>query len=157
MFKVNNRNTRTRCEICLKLTRKIPERYHISYMIYGTRYHISLTLNAITFSLFTLFCRNLSHISQTEYFPDSFSFTNKHIGIHFMSFNDWVFQWKMSFSPDANKQAQKVIFSLEIQKPAKPRLIFNNSIVTRSIPAQIQAVFHVSDSFSTRENRQPKN
>ena len=25
-FKVNNRNTRTRCEICSKLTRKTPER-----------------------------------------------------------------------------------------------------------------------------------
>ena len=26
MFKVNNRNTRTRCEICSKLTTKTPER-----------------------------------------------------------------------------------------------------------------------------------
>ena len=26
MFKVNNKNTRTRCEICSKLTIKIPER-----------------------------------------------------------------------------------------------------------------------------------
>ena len=26
MFKVNNRNTRTRCEICSKLTIKVPER-----------------------------------------------------------------------------------------------------------------------------------
>ena len=26
MFKVNNRNTRTRCEICSKLTKKTPER-----------------------------------------------------------------------------------------------------------------------------------
>ena len=26
MFKVNNRNTRSRCEICSKLTTKIPER-----------------------------------------------------------------------------------------------------------------------------------
>ena len=26
MFKVNNRNTRTRCEICSKLTIKTPER-----------------------------------------------------------------------------------------------------------------------------------
>ena len=26
MFKINNRNTRTRCEICLKLTIKTPER-----------------------------------------------------------------------------------------------------------------------------------
>ena len=28
MFKVNNRNTRTRCEICSKLTLKIPEQRH---------------------------------------------------------------------------------------------------------------------------------
>ena len=28
MFKVKNRNTRTRCEICSKLTIKIPERRH---------------------------------------------------------------------------------------------------------------------------------
>ena len=28
MFEVNNRNTRTRCEICSKLTVKIPERRH---------------------------------------------------------------------------------------------------------------------------------
>ena len=28
MFKVNNRNTRTRCEICSKLTIKIPDRRH---------------------------------------------------------------------------------------------------------------------------------
>ena len=28
MFKVNNRNTRTRCEIYSKLTTKIPERRH---------------------------------------------------------------------------------------------------------------------------------
>ena len=28
LFKVNNRNTRARCEICSKLTIKIPERRH---------------------------------------------------------------------------------------------------------------------------------
>ena len=28
MFKFNNKNTRTRCEICSKLTIKIPERRH---------------------------------------------------------------------------------------------------------------------------------
>ena len=41
MFKVNNRNTGTRCEICLKLAIKIPERSgtfivnfeHISYLV----------------------------------------------------------------------------------------------------------------------------
>ena len=28
LFKVNTRNTRTRCEICSKLTIKVPERRH---------------------------------------------------------------------------------------------------------------------------------
>ena len=30
MFKVNNRNTRTRCEICSKLSIKTPERHHFT-------------------------------------------------------------------------------------------------------------------------------
>ena len=30
MFKVNNRNTRTRCEICSKLTIKTPERHYFA-------------------------------------------------------------------------------------------------------------------------------
>ena len=31
LLKVNNRNNRTRCEICLKLTIKTPERHHCLY------------------------------------------------------------------------------------------------------------------------------
>ena len=43
MFKVNNRNTRTRCEICLKLTVKTPfsrvfivdfEQVHVSWVLF---------------------------------------------------------------------------------------------------------------------------
>ena len=34
MFKVNNRNTRTRCEICSKLTIKIPERRRVVTCIF---------------------------------------------------------------------------------------------------------------------------
>ena len=29
MFKVNNKNTRARCEICSKLTKETPERHHL--------------------------------------------------------------------------------------------------------------------------------
>ena len=36
MFKVNTRNTRTRCEICLKLTVKTPERRHWRIWTYFT-------------------------------------------------------------------------------------------------------------------------
>ena len=46
--------------------------------------------------------------------------------------NNWVFQWKMSFDPDPNKQAQEVIFSRKIQKSSQLSLIFNNNIVTQS-------------------------
>ena len=37
MFKLNNKNTRTRCELCSKLTIKTPKRRHFPY----TKAHIS--------------------------------------------------------------------------------------------------------------------
>ena len=40
LFKVNNRNTRTRCEICSKLTINTPERRHGDVLVY-----LLLTLN----------------------------------------------------------------------------------------------------------------
>ena len=44
MFKVNSRNTRTRCEICSKLTIKTPERRHwrLSGVFIVNFEHISL-------------------------------------------------------------------------------------------------------------------
>ena len=47
--------------------------------------------------------------------------------------NNWTFQWKMSFNPDSNKQAQEVLFSRKIQKSSQLSLIFNNNIVTQSL------------------------
>ena len=41
--------------------------------------------------------------------------------------NSWAFQWKMSFNPDINKQAQEVIFSRKLQKPNHPSLTFKNT------------------------------
>ena len=37
MFKVNNKNSRTRCEICSKLTIKIPERSQWRKNLFGYR------------------------------------------------------------------------------------------------------------------------
>ena len=42
---------------------------------------------------------------------------------------DWVFQWKMNFNPDPNKQAQEVIFSRKINKINHLPLIFNQDLV----------------------------
>ena len=46
--------------------------------------------------------------------------------------SNWAFQWKMSFNPDINIQAQKVIFSRRLQKSNHPSLTFNNTGVTQS-------------------------
>ena len=46
--------------------------------------------------------------------------------------NKWAFQWKMSFNPDPNKQAQEVIFSRKLNKLDHPSLNFNNTVVIQS-------------------------
>ena len=43
--------------------------------------------------------------------------------------NAWANQWKMTFNPDFNKQAQEVIFSRKIRKTSHPPLTFNNNSV----------------------------
>ena len=45
---------------------------------------------------------------------------------------NWPFQWKMSFNPNTNKQAQKVIFSRKLWKLNHPSLTFNSANVTKS-------------------------
>ena len=56
MFKVNNRNTRTRCEICSKLTIKIPERCHwrrsgILIANFGHILHLVLVVLLLTLNM----------------------------------------------------------------------------------------------------------
>ena len=55
--------------------------------------------------------------------------------------NNWDFQWKMSFNPDLNKQAQEVLFSRKIQESSQPSLIFNNNIVTQSLTQKHLGMF----------------
>ena len=43
--------------------------------------------------------------------------------------NAWVNQWKITFNPDPNKQAQEIIFSRKIRKTSHPPLTFNNDSV----------------------------
>ena len=40
--------------------------------------------------------------------------------------NAWANQWKITFNPDSNKQAQEVIFSCKTKKISHPPLNFNN-------------------------------
>ena len=44
----------------------------------------------------------------------------------------WAYQWKMTFNPDASKQAQEIIFSRKRSLIHHPPLSFNGSIVQKS-------------------------
>ena len=46
--------------------------------------------------------------------------------------SNWDFNWKMSFNPDVNKQAQEVIFNQKIRSNIHPPLVFNNNIVSQA-------------------------
>ena len=46
--------------------------------------------------------------------------------------SNWVFQWKMSFNPDTNKQVQEVIFSRNLRKSNHPSVTFSSTSVTQS-------------------------
>ena len=39
------------------------------------------------------------------------------------------YKWKMSFTPDLNKQAQEVIFSRKLNKPSHSKIVFNSALV----------------------------
>ena len=45
---------------------------------------------------------------------------------------EWAFQWKMSFNPDPNKQAQELIFSHRVQMTNHPPLFFNEIVVLKT-------------------------
>ena len=44
----------------------------------------------------------------------------------------WAFQWKMSFNPDPNKQAQEVFFSRKLKKVCHYPLRFDNNKVSQA-------------------------
>ena len=46
---------------------------------------------------------------------------------------EWAFNWKMSFYPDRNKQAQEVIFSRKLTRVFHPNLAFNDQPIERSV------------------------
>ena len=44
----------------------------------------------------------------------------------FQKLAEWAHQWKMSFNPDLNKQAQEVIFSRKMTKSSHSQVFFND-------------------------------
>ena len=44
-----------------------------------------------------------------------------------------AYNWKMSFNPDRNKQAQEILFSRKIREAFHPNLYFNDQPVEKSV------------------------
>ena len=54
--------------------------------------------------------------------------------------NRWAFQWKMSFNPDPQKQAQEVIFGRKSKAISYPPLLFNNNHVTQTTSQKLLGI-----------------
>ena len=102
--------------------------------------------------LFLIYINDLSEnlVSNPKLFADDTSLFSvifdkdlsaKNLNDDLNRINNWAFQWKMSFNPDPNKQAQEVIFSRKIQKSSQPSLIFNNNIVNQSLTQKHLGMF----------------
>ena len=59
------------------------------------------------------------------------STTRNELNDDLVKIDNWAYQWKMSFNPDPNKQAQEVIFSRKTKKINHPPT-FNKSTVSQS-------------------------
>ena len=60
------------------------------------------------------------------------STTRNELNDDLVKISNWANQWKMSFNPDPNKQAQEVIFSRKTKKVHHPPLAFSKSNVSQS-------------------------
>ena len=58
--------------------------------------------------------------------------TRNELNDDLVKINNSAYQWKMSFNPDPNKQAQEVIFSRKTKKINHPPLTFSKSTVSQS-------------------------
>ena len=67
--------------------------------------------------------------------------------------NAWANQWKMTFNPDPNKQAQEVIFSRKIRKTSHPPLTFNNNSV-KQVQFQKHLGVYLDSRLDFREHLQ---
>ena len=94
-------------------------------------------------TLFHIYINDLSDnlSSNVKLFPDYtslFSVTHdvkvsaRELNDDLRKISNWAFQWKISFNPDVNKQAQEVIFSRKIKSNIHPLLVFNNNIVSQA-------------------------
>ena len=89
------------------------------FLIYINDLSDGLTTNA------RLFADDVSLFSVV----DNINLSATNLNSDLSKINAWANQWKMTFNPDPNKQAQEVIFSRKTKKISHPPLNFSNNSV----------------------------
>ena len=107
------------------------------FLIYINDLSEGLTTNA------KLFADNVSLFSVV----DNINLSATNLNSDVSKINAWAKQWKMTFNPDPNKQAQEVIFSRKIKKTSHPPLTFNNNSVK-----QVQFQKHLGVYLDSRSD-----
>ena len=76
------------------------------------------------------------------------STTRNELNDDLVKINNWAYQWKMSFNPDPNKQAQEVISVRKTRKINHSPLTFIKSTVSQTISQEhLDVIFDSSLSF----------
>ena len=98
---------------------KAPSTDHFFFLIYINDLSDNLLSTVKLFAGDTLLFSviNDSNISENE--------LNKDL----QKISEWAYKWKMSFNPDLNKQAHKVVFSRKLKRSSHPKIFFNSTPV----------------------------
>ena len=64
---------------------------------------------------------------------DDVDVSSEMLTIDLLAIQEWTYNWKMSFNPDKNIQAQEVVFSRKVRNGLHPNLYFNDKSVARSV------------------------
>ena len=102
--------------------------------------------------LFLIYINNLPHdiSSVCKMFADDISLFSKvkdsslslpDLNYDLETINQWAHQWKMSFNPDANKQATEVLFSRKVNSGDHPKLTFNGNQVQQGSSKKYLGLF----------------
>ena len=107
-------------------------------------------ISDILLSTVKLFPDDTSLFSVVNYSNISANELNKNL----QKISEWAYKWKMSFNPDLNKKAQKVVFSGKLNKSSHPKIFFNNVPVVHASWQKHLGMFFILKARCPKQGRE---